>query len=375
MVNDASPSRDADLSPYADRLARAQAEMTRQGVDLLLIGISPDLRYLIGYAGHASERLSLLVLPRRGDPAYVVPTLEAPGLAGRRDLLDLHPWEETQIPADFVARLAGEMRGKTIAVGDHLRSAFLLRLQAAIGGARWVEAGPTLRPLRMIKDGREIELMREVARRTDDAWAQFLSQPLAGQTERQAIARLVDLTSAHDLDPGFGICASGPHSASPHHEAGHRVIGLGDAVVFDWGGTLEGYFSDVTRTVSVGEPSAEFRRAYGVVLAANEAALEAVRPGVACEEIDLAARGVIEAAGYGAAFIHRVGHGLGLDIHEEPYLVTGNDLPLAAGMVFSDEPGIYLEGRFGIRIEDAVLCTDEGGERLNEATRELTVVG
>ncbi|CAA9585371.1 MAG: Aminopeptidase YpdF (MP-, MA-, MS-, AP-, NP-specific) [uncultured Thermomicrobiales bacterium] len=357
-----------------DRLARAQGEMARQGVDVLLVGPSSDLRYLLGLDAHVSERLNLLVLPRDGDPAYVVPTLEAPQLAGLRDLLDVRVWEETQEPAALAAAVVGDPAGKTIAVADQLWSVFLLRLQAAMPAAKWTVGAPVMRPLRMIKDGREIELLQEAARRTDDAWEAFIAQPLAGQTERQALARLLDLTQARGLGYGFGLCASGAGSASPHHHTGDRVIEEGDAVVFDWGGTLDGYNSDVTRTVHVGPPTDEFVRVYEAVRDANQAALDAVRPGAACEEIDLAGRGVIEAAGYGAAFIHRLGHGLGLDVHEEPYLVAGNATPLASGMVFSDEPGVYLEGRFGVRIEDAVLCTDEGGERLNNATRELTIL-
>ncbi len=371
----ADPDRYAALARHQDRLGRARDEMTRQGVDLLVVGPSSDLRYLIGYDAHLSERLSLLILPRDGDPAFVVPTLEAPLLADRADLVDVHAWEETQDPAALVASIAGDGPGKTVAVGDQLWSAFLLRLQERISGARWVEGGPLLRPLRMIKDGYEIEQMQEVARRTDDAWEEFVSRPLAGQTEKQALARLLDLTHARGLGPAFGGCGSGPHSASPHHHTGDRVIERGDAVVFDWGGTLDGYHSDVTRTVHVGDPDEEFVRVYTIVLNANQAALEAVRPGVPCEDVDLAARSLIEAEGYGAAFIHRVGHGLGLDVHEEPYLVSGNALPLASGMVFSDEPGIYLEGRFGVRIEDAVQCTDDGGERLNGSTRELVILG
>lgn len=370
------------LTPYADqairaeRLRRAQAEMNRHGVDWLVAGASADLWYLTGYPGHLSERLSALLLPRTGDPLYLVPTLEAPTLDGQRDLLDLHTWEETQDPAAIAATLMGGAAGSpVVAVNDDLWAVFLLRLQAAAPNARWQDAGTLLRPLRAVKDGREIEVMREVARRTDDAWEEFISRPIAGLTEKQALARLLELTHARDLETGFGICASGPHSASPHHSASDRVIGPGDAVVFDWGGRLEGYFSDVTRTVVIGEPSAKFARAYAAVLEANEAALQAVAPGVPCEDIDQAARGVLSDAGYGEQFIHRTGHGLGLAVHEEPYLVAGNALPLAAGMIFSDEPGVYFAGEFGIRIEDTVLCTDEGGERLNEATRELTVLG
>jgi len=363
------------LARVLNRLRRAQEGMERQGVHLLLVGPSSDLRYLTGLDAHESERLNLLVLPREGDPSYVVPVLEAPHLAGLREVLAVRAWEETQAPAELVAEIVGDATGRTVAVGDRLWGVFLLRLQEAIHGASWRPATDVMRPLRAVKDGREIELMRDVAQHTDDAWEEFIARPLAGQTERDALARLLDLTQRRGLGIGFGICASGPNSASPHHQTGDRVIQSGDAVVFDWGGTLEGYHSDVTRTVHVGEPEEEFRRVYDVVLNANQAALDAVRPGVPCEEIDLAARSLIDAEGYGAAFIHRVGHGLGLDVHEEPYLVAGNAAPLETGMIFSDEPGIYLEGRFGVRIEDAVLCTDEGGERLNKATRELTIVG
>jgi Xaa-Pro aminopeptidase len=232
-----------------------------------------------------------------------------------------------------------------------------------------------LRPLRIIKDAREIELLREAGRRTDEAWEEFIGGgKLLGLTETEAMDRLASLTRKRGLGLGFGICASGPNSASPHHATGNRVIQRGDSVVFDWGGTLEGYYSDVTRTVHIGDPSAEFRRVYDVVLRANQATLDAVRPGVPCERLDETARTLITDAGFGANFIHRVGHGLGLDVHEDPYLVGGNSQPLAAGMVFSDEPGIYLEGRFGVRIEDAVVCTEVGGQRLNEVTRQLTIL-
>jgi Xaa-Pro aminopeptidase len=363
-----------DLAVSADRLQRTQQELARQEVDILMVGPSNDLFYLIGTAGHLSERLTLLIVPRVGTPTIVAAGFEVPLLSAQRDLAEIYPWDDGEDPITLVAQAVGDTRGKTIAIGDELYSAFLIRLQGALPGARWVEGGQVLRPLRMIKDGREIELLKEAARRTDDAWLEFITQPLAGLTEQQAIRRLLDLTYARDLGPNFGLCASGPNSASPHHQSGDRVIQPGDSVVFDWGGVLGGYHSDVTRTVHVGEPDEEYRRAYATVLAANQAVLEAVVPGVPCEAVDLAARAVIEDAGFGAAFLHRVGHGLGLGVHEEPYLVAGNTLPLQAGMVFSDEPGIYLEGRFGIRIEDSVLCTDTGGERLNEAPRELTVV-
>lgn len=362
-------------TPYVDRLQRAQGEMARQGIDLLVVGPSADLFYLIGNHGHLSERMSVLVLPREGPPHYVVAGLEAPLLDPQRDLVEIVPWEETEDPAAKVAAVAGAAGQGTIALGDELWSVFTLRLQAAMPQARWAEGGQLLRPLRMIKDDREIELLAEAARRTDETWEEFLSIPIVGLTELEARDLLVSGLAARGLEPVFCHVGSGPNSASPHYAGGDRAIGPGDAVVCDWGGTLDGYNSDVTRTAFVGEPSPEFARAYEAVLAANQAAFETVRPGVPCQEVDRAARRVLTEAGYGEAFIHRVGHGLGLSLHEEPYLVEGNTLPLAAGMVFSDEPGVYFPGQFGIRIEDTVVCTPDGARRLNEATRELRVMG
>ena len=360
---------------YVDRLRRAQLEMDHQGVDLLIVGASADLLYLIGYEGHLSERMSVLVLPRDGTPHYVVPGLEAPILEPQRGLMEIVPWAETELPARAVADVAGDANRKTVAVSDELWSVFTLRLQAAMPGATWIEGGQLLRPLRMIKDDQEIALLAEAARLTDETWEEFLTTSISGLTELQVRDRLQGFIADRGLDPAFCNVGSGPNGASPHQSPSDRVIGPGDAVVCDWGGRLQGYYSDVTRTAHVGEPSEEFVRAYEAVLAANQAALAAVRPGVACQEIDRAARGVLTDTGYGDAFIHRIGHGLGLSIHEEPYLVEGNTLPLAEGMVFSDEPGVYFPGKFGIRIEDTVVCTATGGKRLNEATRALSVVG
>ncbi len=362
------------LATHAARMERAQRLLAANLIDWLIVGPGSDLQYFTGLRGHDSERLSVLLLPAAGKPAWVVPVLEAPLLDGISDLLAIHRWGEADDPA---ARCASVMGGgaPVVAVTESLRAAFVLRLQGALPQASWVEATPVLRPLRMVKDAHEIAVLEEAARLTDEAWVRFLDERIIGLTERQAMRRLVEITTDMGLGPGFCHAGSGPFSASPHHGGGDRVIQSGEAVVFDWGGTLEGYNSDVTRTVwTGGEPDPEFARIYQVVLEANEATLAAARPGVACQDLDTTARDLITAAGYGEFFIHRVGHGLGLSLHEEPYLVQGNSLPLEAGMVFSDEPGIYLPGRFGVRVEDTVVCTPDGARKINHAPRDLRVM-
>jgi Xaa-Pro aminopeptidase len=362
-------------SVVRERRAKTQETLRNAGIDALLLGPSADLFYLTGYDAHLSERLNLLVLPAEGQPSLVVPVLEAPLIGKAGEGIAIHTWQEHEPPAKLVAKVLGDGAGKKLAVGDQLWAAFLLRIQAEVPGASWSEGGPLMRPQRMIKDSYELAQLQDASSRTDEAWEEFIAtQKLAGFSERQAMDILVELTAKRGLNIYGGICASGPNSASPHHHTGDRIIQQGDAVVFDWGGSLNGYKSDVTRTVHIGDPSEEYKTVYGTVLAANQEMLNAVKPGVECQQLDRVARRVITEAGYGPAFLHRVGHGLGLDVHEEPYLVEGNTLPLAAGMVFSDEPGIYLEGKFGVRIEDTVVCTEDGGRRLNEATRALTVM-
>lgn len=373
--SDTPDAADTGLAYYQDRIDRAQKLIADAGIDWLLIGPSSDLIYLADYDAHNSERLNLLMIPAEGSPSLVVPTLESFLVGKAGELAALHPWNDGENPIDHVKAVIGEQPGKRIAVGNHLWSAFLLRIQSALPGNSWEEAVPILRAMRMTKDRIEEHKLFEAARRTDEAWEEFLtSGPISGLTETEAMTRLAALTEARGLKSSFGICASGPNSASPHHHTGDRVIQPGDAVIFDWGGTYEHYASDVTRTTFIGEPTEEFVRVYNTVREANQATLDAVKPGVALQELDRAARKVITDAGYGPAFLHRVGHGLGLDGHEEPYLVEGNELPLEVGMVFSDEPGIYLEGKFGVRIEDSVICTPEGGKRLNEATRDLVTM-
>ncbi len=339
------------------------------------------------------ERLTMLVLPATtGAPlTLIAPRLEATPArtcaAAAAGSVEVVTWEETEDPmallaarlSDALGRAATDVRA--VAVNDGLRAAFVLGVQRVLPGARLSLASAVLRQLRMRKDADEIELLRPAAQAADRVVLAIASGPLVGRTEadvaREVRERLV--AEGHD-HAEFWIVASGPNSASPHHDAGDRVIRAGEPIVIDIGGTWQGYGSDITRTVWVtgGEaakgPDAEFLRLYDVLHGAQDEATAAVRPGVPCEGIDGVARGIITAAGYGPSFIHRTGHGIGLEGHEDPYIVAGNVEPLEPGHAFSVEPGIYLEGRYGARIEDIVVCGESGPIVLNEAPRHLLVV-
>jgi Xaa-Pro aminopeptidase len=366
-------------NPHAARLDRARDQLSERGVDALLVGPSADLVYLTGYQAPPLERLTLLVLPAKGDPRLVVPRLEAP--LAREHLGDLEvevaAWDETEDPvarvrATLVDAAAADGR---LAVGDRLWSAFLLRLQDALPAARFTVASGVTRALRVVKDQAEVEALAAAAAAIDRVVDGLAGLRWAGRSE-QEVARELDRAiraAGHD-ETCFVILGSGPNGASPHHVAGPRVIRPGDAVVVDIGGRRAGYCSDTTRTLVVGEPPPGFAEVYRVLQQAQEAGCAAVAPGVPAAAVDAACRDPIAAAGYGAQFVHRTGHGIGLEEHEDPYVVAGNHEPLAAGMAFSVEPGIYLEGRFGARIEDIVVCDDGGARRLNTTSRDLLVV-
>lgn len=359
---------------YGKRIDRAQEVMRDRGIDRLLIGPSADLTYLTGIHAHISERLNLLILPAEGEATMVVPGLEAPLIHDGSGRLTLKAWGDADVPADLAATLIGD--AKKIAVGNKVWSSFLIRLQDRLHGVKWEEGDPVLRDLRMCKDAEEIAALDKAGRLTDDAWMLFVKESgtLAGLTELQALKKLTEISASVGLTNPKGIIGSGPNSASPHHGGNDRVLQTGDALVFDWGGTIDGYYSDVTRSAHLGEPSEEYRKVYAIVDDANQATFDVVKPGTPLQELDRAARNLITDAGYGEYFVHRVGHGLGMEVHEEPFLVEGNTMPLQEGMVFSDEPGIYIGGKFGVRIEDAVLCEANGGRRLNTSTHELFIM-
>ncbi len=376
---------------FEARIERARAGAAAAGLDALLVGVGADLRYLAGYAAMPLERLTMLVVPARGPATLVCPRLEVaparacPSVAG--GAVEVATWDETDDAVALVAELVARALGRPaaslgrLAVSDRLWATFVLRIQAALPGARLEVASTVLRTLRMAKDPDEIELLRLAAEAADRVVLQIAKGPLVGRTEadvsREVRERL--LAEGHELAE-FAIVGSGPNSASPHHVASDRIIRAGEPIVLDIGGAFEGYGSDTTRTLWVtgGDPALgpdeSFLHLFAVLRAAQTAATEAVRPGVACEEIDATARRIIEAEGYGPRFFHRVGHGIGLEGHEEPYLVAGNAEPLVEGAVFSVEPGIYFEGRYGARLEDIVVCGADGPVVLNRSPLDLYVV-
>ena len=364
--------------------------MAARGFAALLVGVGPDLRYLTGFAGEPMERVTLLVIPRDGAVSFVVPRLEAekarttPLVAGGH--AEVIAFGETD---DAVAVVAGLVETQTstggrgsgpVGISDRLWAMHVLQLQAALPGRRFEPASVVMRDLRQTKDADEARLLTLAAQAADRTVDAISSGPLVGRTEadvaREVRRRLID--EGHDI-ADFAIVGSGPNSASSHHDAGERVVGPGEPIVLDIGGTLAGYLSDTTRTIWVGgdahvAPNPEFVRVYDLVRDAQAQATAAVRPGVAAEQIDAVARAVIAGAGYGEFFTHRVGHGIGLEVHEDPYMVAGNKTWLRPGMAFSVEPGIYFAGRWGVRLENIVICAADGAAVLNRSSLDLRVV-
>ncbi len=367
-----TPSADA-----SDRLSRAQAASAAAGLDALLVTPGPDLRWLVGYEALPLERLTCLVLPADGAAFLVAPGLEVPAVqaAGVPALgIDVLGWGELEDPYALISARLGAVR--TVGLANRMWAEQVLRFRTALPDARQTLASDVLGDLRMRKTPAEVAALRGAGQAIDRVHGRMHEFLRPGRTEREAgrdIAAAI-LAEGHDT-VDFVIVGSGPNGASPHHEVGERVMQSGDVVVIDIGGTTaEGYCSDCTRMYSLGEPPAEFRDYFAVLHEAQLAACAHARPGVTAESVDAAAREVITAAGYGEAFMHRTGHGIGVETHEEPYIVQGNSTVLEPGMAFSIEPGIYLTGRHGARIEDIVVATDDGIERLNVTDRNLVVL-
>lgn len=359
---------------YASRLARAGALAADAGLDAVVVGPGPDLQYLVGVEGDTIERLTALVLTPGGGATIVVPRMELAKIrstaAGELGLT-VADWVDGEDPYALVADAAGAV--KRVGVSDALPALHVVPIADRLG-VRVELATPVLREGRMIKDAAEIAELRRAGAAIDAVHRQVPHWLRAGRTERQVaddIAAAIVAEGHRTVE--FVIVGSGPNGADPHHEVSDRVIEDGDIVVVDIGGAVpSGYNSDSTRTYVVGEPAAEDAERIAVLVRAQQAAVDAVRPGVTAAEVDAAARTVLGDAGLGEAFLHRTGHGIGVSVHEEPYIAPGNDLVLRVGMAFSIEPGIYFPGQWGARIEDIVVVTEAGAERLNLAPHALT---
>ncbi|CAN5627316.1 Xaa-Pro peptidase family protein [soil metagenome] len=355
---------------HHERQRRLRAVLSAAGVDAAIVPPSGDLVYLTGIDLHLSERLTLLVVPAEGAPTLVLPKFEAdripPDLATSTWLEDDDP-----LPVLLAALPAG---ARTLAFGERVAASNLLGVGEALPETRLLALERVTGGVRAVKDDVELAALRGAAAATDRAFATFLESPLEGTTEAEAAARLALSLRGEGLATPFASCAAGANAASPHHASGTHVIARGEGVLFDFGGRFEGYLSDVSRTVVVGEASLRLREVHAAVARAQAAGLAVLRAGVRLGDVDAAARSSLARDGLAEAFTHRLGHGLGLEIHEPPYLTGGNDALAQAGHVVTVEPGVYLTGELGVRIEDDVLVTDDAHEVLTKAPRDLLVV-
>jgi len=364
-----------DTSVYLERLARVRAAMIEQDVDAVLLSVGHDLPYLTGYMAMPLERLTMLVLPRDGDATMLIPGLEAARVEPQPGVFDLLPWTETEDPSAIVGRLTSN--ANRIAVGDQMWARFLVELLPHTPNATFTRAVDVVGPLRMSKDQAELDALAAAGAAVDKIAGELQRGeiPLVGRTEAEVSAHLGRriIEEGHQK-VNFAIVAAGDNASSPHHHPGDRVIRRNEIVLTDFGGTMNGYCSDTTRCVFTGEIAADVAEAYDVLFASQAAGVAAATVGTPCEEVDRACRSVIDDAGYGEYFIHRTGHGIGLEAHEDPYIVEGNARPLEAGHAFSIEPGIYIPGRWGMRLEDIAASTAGGPVSFNNSDHHLISV-
>ena len=367
---------------FATRIDRARARMESDGVDALLLSVGSDLPYFCGYEAMPLERITMLVVPREGDATLVVPELEVPRVEERPDIFSIQGWGETQDPIALIAELAGP--ASTAAVGDHMWAGFLVDLTSAMPSTSFRRASTITSPIRSVKDLAEVERLRAASAAVDRIAARLQAGEIAlvGKTEAEVSAEL----SRQIIDEGhqrvnFAIVAAGENAASPHHHAGDRVIRSGEGVLCDFGGTMIGddgigYCSDVTRCVwTDGRPDREFLEAYAVLHEAQAEGVRSATVGTPAQDVDRVTRRKIVAGGFGSYFIHRTGHGIGVEAHEDPYIVEGNTMPLKHGNAFSIEPGIYIPGKWGMRLEDIMVANDAGPDPLNTVDHQLAVLG
>ncbi|MBS7706747.1 M24 family metallopeptidase [Chelatococcus asaccharovorans] len=362
---------------FSTRRDRARRALRSADIDLLLLGPGPGFRYFAGKNAIATERFVALAIGADGRDRIFTPRLQAPlyaGIAG----VDIAIWDEAENPLEHVALVAQEAAARTVAVNPEFWSGFLLALKALLPDIALRSGASVIDGQRRTKGAEEIAALEAAAARIDAVWARFCATTpsMLGRTELELRADIDRLMRQEGFSEVSWVdVGAGANGASPLHHGSDHVIRAGEPVVFDFAGCFDGYYGDICRVAVSGEPSPEFQAIYDIVHDAQEAAFRAVRPGVPAEEIDAIARRIISDKGFGSYFTHRLGHGIGLAAHEEPYIVAGNATPLAAGMVFSNEPGIYIPERWGVRIEDIVVVTDDGARRLTQSPRHLVRLG
>jgi Xaa-Pro aminopeptidase len=361
------------------RFERLRARMREDEVDVLLVSPSADYRYVTGLVPPVPTRMTFLVVPADGEIRLVTPSLEAAGFESHTELQGLVTpvaWSDGDDPASVAAdAVRSNGPARRVAVSDRTWAKHLVPLVDRLSGAQIVSAASVIGPVRAVKDASEIAALGEAAQRVQEVAGQLADMRWTGRTEREAADEVASrMREAGHEEVNFVILASGPHSANPHGMPTDRAIQTGDVVQLDFGGKVGSYSSDIARVVTVGEPTGEVREVYDIVVRAYEAGVAAARVGATGEEVDAAARSVISDAGYGERFLHRTGHGIGLDEHEEPFIIAGNTQPLVAGNVFSVEPGIYLADRFGVRLENIVALDETGPRELSKDSHELIVV-
>ena len=362
-------------SVFLSRLDRARSEMERTNTDAMILSLGHDLPYLTGYLAMPLERLTMLVVPSTGTASLIIPRLEAPRVHEMPSVFTLVPWNETEDPVLIAHQLLGDAR--TIAVGDQMWSRFLVDLLKHRSNSEYVRSVVVMEPLRSRKDAAEVAALVAAGAAADRVAAQLHAGeiPLVGRTEAEVSADIsARLIAEGHQKVNFAIVAAGENAASPHHHPGDRIIQHGEIVLCDFGGTMNGYCSDITRCVHIGEPPADIAQAYAVLMQAQAAGVEAGHVGTTCENVDAVTRAIIDAAGYGEYFVHRTGHGIGMEEHEDPYMVSGNTTPIASGYAYSVEPGIYVPGKWGMRLEDIVVATEDGPVAVNHANHELVVL-
>jgi Xaa-Pro aminopeptidase len=364
-----------DSRTFLARMNRAREEMARHGVDAMILSLGHDMPYLMGYLAMPLERLTMLVIPQHGDASLIIPRLEAPRVHEMSEVFTMVPWNETEDPVAIAHRLLGSAH--TIAVGDQMWSRFLVDLLVHRPSSKYVRSVTVMEALRSRKDAAEIAALVAAGAAADRVAAQLHAGeiPLVGRTEAEVSADIsARLIAEGHQKVNFAIVAAGENAASPHHHAGDRVIRHGEIVLCDFGGTMNGYCSDITRCVHLGEPPADIADAYAVLMKAQAIGVAAGVVGEMCEHVDIATRAVIDAAGYGEYFVHRTGHGIGMEEHEDPYMVNGNRTLIAPGHAYSVEPGIYVPGKWGMRLEDIVVATDNGPQAVNHANHQLVIL-